>query len=99
MSSPVDLLESFKADGLPGIADTTKSTKKFEKLRCFLKEAFRREWITQPLVEKVTPYQATQEQKDPYSDSQVSKILEEAERLNGGRAGYSAEPSSACSWI
>jgi integrase len=87
----VDMLESFKAVGLPGIADITKSTK-VAQLRCFLREAFRREWITQPLVERVTPYRATQEQKDPYSDTEVAKILEEAERLNGGRTGYSAEP-------
>ena len=41
----VDLLETFKVDGLPDLADTSKSTV-VAKLRCFLRDAFRRGWIT-----------------------------------------------------
>ena len=50
----VDLLETFKVEGLPDLADTSKSTV-VAKLRCFLREAFRRGWITEPLVDRVRP--------------------------------------------
>src|SRR5215831_17853894 len=53
----VDLLETFKVDGLPGLADTSKSTV-VAKLRCFLREAFRRGWITQSLVDRVKAHRA-----------------------------------------
>jgi hypothetical protein len=48
----VDLLETFKVEGLPDLADTSKSTV-VAKLRCFLRDAFRRGWINDPLVERV----------------------------------------------
>jgi hypothetical protein len=45
----VDLLERFKVEALPDLADTSKSTV-VAKLRRFLLEAFRRGWIGEPLV-------------------------------------------------
>jgi len=89
----VDLLETFKIEGLPGLADTSKGTA-IAKLRCFLKDAFRLGWITEPLVLKVKTHRAVYEQKEPYSDEEVSKILDEALKLNGGTHGYAKHPKT-----
>ena len=89
----VDLLESFKVDGLPDLADTSKSTA-VAKLRCFLRDAFRRGWITESLVDKVKPHRAVYDQKEPYSDEEVDKILAEALKLNGGTHGYAKQPKT-----
>lgn len=87
----VDLLEQFKVDGLPGLADTTKSLY-VAKLRCFLRDALRREWIVKPLADSVTTHPAVYEQKSPYSDAEIDKILAGALTLNGGTHGYAKEP-------
>ncbi len=89
----VDLLETFKVDGLPELADTSKSTA-VAKLRCFLRDAFRRGWITESLVEKVTAHRAVYEQKNPYTDEDVDAILAEALKLNGGTHGYAKHPKT-----
>ena len=48
----VDLLETFKTAGLPeDMADTTKATA-VAKLRCFLRTAYRRDWIKESLRRK-----------------------------------------------
>ena len=42
-----DLLETFKTEGLPeDMADTSKATA-VAKLRCYLRIAYRRDWITE----------------------------------------------------
>lgn len=89
----VDLLEDFKVYGLPGMADTSKSTS-VAKLRCFLKDAYRRGWIKEALVQKVKTHKAVYEQKQPYSDKEVEAILEWAGKLNGGINGYAAYPNT-----
>jgi site-specific recombinase XerD len=90
----VDLLEDFKVKGLPGgLADTSKA-QVVAKLRCFLRVAFRRGWTATPLAEGVTPHTAPPEQKEPYSDEQIKKILDEALKLNGGRDGYASAPNT-----
>jgi len=89
----VDLLETFKVDGLPELADTSKSTA-IAKLRCFLRDAFRRGWITESLVDKVTAHRAVYEQKEPYTDEEVDRILAEALKLNGGTHGYAKHPKT-----
>ena len=90
----VDLLETFKIDGLPeDMADTTKSTV-VAKLRCFLRTAYRREWITESLVDKVTAHRAVYEQKEPYSDEEVKLILDGALELHGGTHGYAKLPKT-----
>jgi integrase/recombinase XerD len=89
----VDLLETFKFDGLPDLADTSKSTA-VAKLRCFLRDAFRRGWITESLVDRVTAHKAVYEQKEPYSDEEVEKILKEALKLHGGTRGYAKHPKT-----
>lgn len=90
----VDLLEDFKTAGLPAdMAGTTKS-KAVEKVRCFLKEAYRRGWLERPIVEKLKPYRARYEQKEPYTDDEVNKILAGALKLNGGTHGYAKHPQT-----
>ena len=89
----VDLLEMFKVDGLPELADTSRGTA-VAKLRCFLRDAYRRGWITESLVDKVRPYRAVYEQKSPYTDEEVDKILAEALKLNGGTHGYAKHPKT-----
>jgi integrase len=89
----VDLLETFKVDGLPDLADTSKSTA-VAKLRCFLKAAFRRGWIAEALALRVTPHRAVYDQKEPYTDDEVQKILAEAGKLNGGTHGYAKHPKT-----
>jgi integrase/recombinase XerD len=89
----VDLLEDFKVAGLPELKDTTKGNA-VAKLRCFLKTAFRRGWTLTPLAEKVTPFNAIYEQKEPYTPAEVASILEEASKLNGGRDGYAGAPAT-----
>src|SRR5581483_3748813 len=57
-------------------------------------EAFRRGWITEFLVEKIKPQKAVYEEKDPYTDDEVEKILAEASKLNGGTHGYAKHPAT-----
>jgi integrase/recombinase XerD len=90
----VDLLETFKTEGLPAdMADTSKATA-VAKLRCFLRTAYRRDWITESLVDKVTAHRAVYEQKEPYSDDEVTRILNGALALNGGTHGYAKRPKT-----
>jgi len=87
----VDLLEDFKTNGLPEIRDTSKRTA-VARLKCFLKTAYRREWIATPLALKVESHVAELDQKEPYTDAEVTLILDEAERMMGGWKGYASEP-------
>ena len=88
----VDLLEDFKVDGLPDNMAATSKAQVTAKIRCFLREAYRRSWTEFALAEKVRPYRATHEQKNPYSDAEVDLILAGAEKLKGGRDGYASAP-------
>jgi integrase len=88
-----DLLEDFKTEGLPTLANTTKGIT-VAKLRCFLREAFRREWIESSLAERVRPHRAVYEQKVPYTDAEVDLILAGAAKINGGREGYASVPET-----
>lgn len=90
----VDLLETFKTEGLPaGMKDTSKA-KSVEKMRCWLRDAHRRGWITEALAERVKPHRAMYEQKEPYTDEEVDKILAEALKRNGGTHGYAKHPKT-----
>jgi integrase len=89
----VDLLETFKVDGLPGLADTSKATA-VAKLRCFLRDAYRRGWITESLVDKVKAHRAVYDQKEPYTDEETDKILKAALKLDGGTHGYAKHPKT-----
>jgi integrase len=89
----VDLLESFKSEGLPGTAATTKKTSN-AKLRVFLKAAFRREWIPQSLADKVTPFHAEYGVKQPYTDEEVTAMLDACVQMQGGRYAYTKHPDT-----
>ena len=81
------MLEDFKTYGLAGLAGTSKGTS-IAKLAHFLREAYRRGWITESLVDKMRRHKAVYEQKQPYTDKEVAAILEAAGKLNGGTTGY-----------
>jgi integrase/recombinase XerD len=89
----VDLLERFKVEGLPDTASTSKATW-IAKLRCFLKDAYRRGWTKEALREKVTTHKAVYEEKEPYTDEEVDLILAEALKLDGGTHGYATKPKT-----
>lgn len=89
----VDILESFKTEALRELADTTRSTST-AKLRCFLKDALRRGWITEPLALQVRPHRAVYDQKSPYSDKEVERILSGVDSLGRGTHGYAAHPQT-----
>ncbi len=90
----VDVLETFKTEGLPtDLADTSKATA-VAKLRCFLRTAYRRNWTTEPLVDKVTAHRAIYDQKEPYSDEEVDRILDGTLKLNGGTHAYAKHPQT-----
>lgn len=89
----VDLLEDFKVHGLPDLADTSKGTA-VAKLRCFLRDAFRRGWIQESLVDKVRTHRAVYQQKEPYTDEEVLKILDGALTLTHGSVGYAKHPKT-----
>ncbi len=83
----VDLLEDFKTYGLARLAGTSKGTS-LAKLAHFLREAYRRGWITDSLVDKIRRHKSVYEQKQPYAEKEVALILDAAAKLNGGTTGY-----------
>ncbi len=89
----VDVLEDFKTYGLAGLAGTSKGTS-IAKLAHFLRESYRRGWIAEPLVEKMRRHKAVYEQKQPYSDKEVTAILDAAGKINGGTTGYAKHPAT-----
>jgi hypothetical protein len=69
----VDLLETFKVEGFPeGMAETSKATA-VAKLRCFLRTAYRRDWINEALVEVVLRKVATAKKRVLESEPQSSR--------------------------
>jgi integrase len=89
-----DLLEDFKVWGLPRDMKSTTRAHAIVKARCFLRVAYRRKWISEPLVEQTTPLKAVYAQKEPYSDEEVTKILDEALNLNGATHAYAKYPAT-----
>ena len=83
-----NFLETFITYGLAPMMKTTSKSTSISKLKCFLREAYRRSWILEPVREQLKPYGAEYEQKDPYTPEEVTKILEGAEHLNTGHVGY-----------
>ena len=90
----VDHLETFKTAGLPKQMRTTTKATTFAKIRCFLRAAFRRGWIKEALVDKVSTVKAVYDQKEPYTDQEVKVILEHALQLDGGTHGYAKRPQT-----
>jgi site-specific recombinase XerD len=83
----VDLLESFKTHALAGLASTSKSNA-VGKLKFFLSEAYKRGWITEALALKVRSVEAVYEEKQPFTEDEITALLKEAGKLNGGTTGY-----------
>jgi site-specific recombinase XerD len=88
----VDHLETFKTAGLPKVMRPTTRATTFAKLRCFLRAAFRRGWINEALVDKVTAVKAVYDQKEPFTDEEIASILDQASKLDGGTHGYAKQP-------
>ena len=90
----IDLLEDFKVEGLPKtMRDTSKGTV-VAKVRCFLRDAFRRGWIKEALADRTKPHRAVYEQKEPYTEKEIEIILEAAGNLDGGTHGYASKPAT-----
>ena len=66
----VDHVETFNTAGLPKAMQMTTKATTFAKIRCFLRAAFRRGWIKEALVDKVTTVKAVYDQKEPYTDDE-----------------------------
>ncbi len=90
----VDHLETFKTVGLPKAMRMTTKATTFAKIRCFLRSAFRRGWIKEAFVDKVTTVKAVYEQKEPYTDEEIATILDHASQLDGGTHGYAKHPQT-----
>ena len=85
----VDLCEDFKTYVLGKFKSTTQALF-ISKLKFFLRESHRRGWIADPVHIRIRNVRAVYEQKQPYTDDEVRRILDEAERLNGGTEGYAS---------
>jgi integrase len=83
----VDLLEDFKVYALGKFKSTTQALF-LSKLKFFLRESHRRGWLPDPVHTRIRSVRAVYEQKQPYTEDDVRRILAEAERLSGGREGY-----------
>ena len=90
----VDHLETFKTAGLPKAMRLTTKATTFAKIRCFLRAAFRRGWIKEALVYKVTTVKAVYDQKEPYTEEEIATILDHASQLDGGTHGYAKQPGT-----
>jgi len=90
----VDHLETFKTAGLPKKMRATTKATTFAKIRCFLRAAFRRGWIKEALVDKVAAVKAVYDQKEPYTDKEITTILDQAFKMDGGTHGYAKRPKT-----
>ncbi len=89
----VDLIEDFKATGLPAGHDSSSIAEATKKVRAFLREAYRREWIMKPLAERIrSHFVEPREQSDPFEPEQIECIL--ARSLKAGRFGYARYPQT-----
>lgn len=76
----VELLERFKFEGMPKLADSTRGVYT-AKLRAFLKEAERLGWIEKRLADRVRPHRSAQEPTLPFSETEIAALLDEAEPI------------------
>lgn len=87
-----DSLETFRTHGLPAQLQSTSRATAMAKVHCFLRTAFRRSWIAEPLVDKLTRGKAVYQQKDPFTEEETTLILDEALKLTGGTHAYAKHP-------
>jgi integrase/recombinase XerD len=90
----IDLIEDFIATTCGKLASGTRAFA-VSKLKVFLRESHRRGWITEALALKVRSPRAVYEQAQRYSDDEIHRILNEAERLNAVKKyGYASQPET-----
>jgi site-specific recombinase XerD len=85
-----DLCKNFQTYGFEaGIGDNTKSAY-ISKFKVFLGEAFTRTWIKENIADRLKNTTQQYDAGEPYSDEELSLILANAEKLNGGTTGYAS---------
>jgi integrase len=92
----VDFFLDFKTYGMGDIAETPKKMR-FAKLKAFVGDALSRGWITNPALQpalKKIKFAANQEPTQPYTEDEVSRILEVAGTVNGKSEGYGRVPGT-----
>lgn len=89
----LDMLEDFVTYHIKIYKATTAGTH-IAKLKCFLKEAARRSWIDKPIHTLMKTVASTHETKQPFTDEEITLILNEAEKMNGGVSGYATKPKT-----
>lgn len=87
----VDSIERFKMHG--ALADGSRKTH-LATVICFLREALRRGWITDPIADKIRPHAHARETKAPYSDTEVRDILNGALNLSRGKGRFASHPET-----
>jgi len=89
----VDLCEEFKSAGLAGMKDS--SIKHYTgRFRKFLSDAFRRGWLLEDLAAKVLPHHCEDEAAEPFTEDEVKRILEQANKPAIKRIGYTKYPET-----
>jgi site-specific recombinase XerD len=92
----VDFLEDFKIYGLnkrgtkEPMMQTSKTTS-VKKLRRFLKEAFRRKWITESLAQQVKSHKSVHVVIKPFEDFEVPLILQASETMKKYDTAYAQD--------
>lgn len=78
----VDLLEDFKFEGMPKLADSSRKTY-VGKLLAFIRDAERMGWIKEQIAHRVKPQHADQEETLPFDDekNETEKILQTADGI------------------
>jgi integrase len=89
----IGLLEQWRREGLQGLDDSTKRLA-VAKVRCFLKEALRVEWISNPLADKIRPHRvAAKEIPEPFSADEIQRIMSGCAEMPT-TVGYSKHPQT-----
>lgn len=94
----VDHILDFKDSAfLPGIKGTTKGMM-FRKLMAFFTHAYGRGWISEPLTVKIKAlklkFKAQEDAASPYTEDEISRILELSGTLNGASEDYGKVPGT-----
>lgn len=87
----VDLIEDFKKS--IGHSDSTIG-QVIKKIRCFLREAFVRGWLTEPLGERVRRHFVGEiEQTAPFTDREIIRLVSTT-GMKRGSTGYARHPET-----
>lgn len=65
------------------------------KIKALLKDAYRREWIEEPIAHKMKSYTAHHDQTKPYTDTEVDALFEGCNHMpTNGKPGYAHKPET-----